>query len=355
MVFALVYLLLRRVVRSIGGSSNEQTNSEVELVVLRHQLMVLRRQVGRPRLRRRDRLFMAAISRALPRARWSSFLVTPQTLLRWHRELVRRKWTYRRRCVGGRPPIADEVRELILRMGRENPRWGCLRIRGELVKLGIRISASKIRTLLRANGLGPAPRRNGPTWSEFLRSQARGILALDFFTVETLTLRTLYVLFAIHLGSRRVHILGVTKNPDSAWVTQQARNLAVGEWLRGIRFVIRDRDAKFSGPFDDVFRSEEVRIIKTPIRAPRANAFAERWVRTVRAECLDWILVLGRRHLERVLRTYAAHYNRRRPHRGLELKTPDPRPDPAPWPAEGVVLRRRDVLGGLIHEYDLAA
>ena len=186
-------------------------------------------------------------------------------------------------------------------MGRENPRWGCLRIRGELTKLGIRVSASKIRTLLRANGLGPAPRRNGPTWSEFLRSQARGILALDFLTVETLMLRTLYVLFAIHLGSRRVHILGVAKNPDSAWVTQQARNLAVGELLRGIRFVIRDRDAKFSGPFDEVFRSEEVRIIKTPIRAPRSNAFAERWVRTVRAECLDWILLLGRRHLERVL------------------------------------------------------
>jgi putative transposase len=152
-------------------------------------------------------------------------------------------------------------------------------------------------------------------------ARSRMILAFDFFTVETLMLRTLYALFAIELASRRVHVLGVTRNPDSAWVTQQARNLAVGERLGGVRFLIRDRDAKFSGPFDELFRSEGVRIIESPIRAPRANAFAERWVRTVRIECLDWMLVLGRRHLEQVLRTYAAHYNQARPHRGLELRT----------------------------------
>lgn len=281
--------------------------------------------------------------------------MSPQTLLRWHRELVRRKWTFGRRSVGGRPPISDEVRELILRMGRENPRWGFIRIRGELAKLGIRVSATKIRMLLRANRLGAAPRRSGPTWSEFLRSQAKGILALDFFTAETFWLRTLYVLFAIELRSRRVHILGVARNPDSAWVTQQARNLAVGERLRSVRFLIRDRDSKFSDPFDEVFRSEGIRIIQTPIRAPRANAFAERWVRTVRAECLDWMLVLGRRHLDRVLRAYTAHYNEARPHRGLDLKTPEPRPDPLPHPADGARVRRHDVLGGLIHEYELVA
>ncbi len=179
---------------------------------------------------------------------------------------------------------------------------------------------------------------------------------MDFFTVETITLRTMYVLFAIHLGSRRVHVLGVTRNPDSAWVTQQARNLAVGERLRGIRFVIRDHDSKFPGPFDEVLRSEGVSIVKTPIRAPRANAYAERWVRTVRTECLDWMLVLGRRHLGRVLRAYAAHYNRARPHRGLELKTPQPRPpDPGRWPAGGVRVRTHAVLGGLIREYEVAA
>jgi len=348
-------VLLRRVVQLVAGSSNN-LNGDVELVVLRHQLMVLRRQVGRLHLRRRDRLFMVALSRAFPRARWSSsFLVTPQTLLRWHRELVRRKWTYKRISVGGRPPITDEVRELILRMGRENPRWGCLRIRGELAKLGVRASATKIRTLLRANRLGPAPRGGGATWNEFMRAQAQGILAFDFFTVETLMLRTLYVLFAIQVGSRRVHILGATRNPDSAWVTQQARNLAVGERLEGIRFLIRDRDAKYSGPFDEVFRTEGVSIVRTPMRAPRANAFAERWVRTVRTECLDWMLVLGRRHLERVLRTYAAHYNEARPHRGLYLKTPESRPDSLPRSESDRRVRRRDLLGGLIHEYELAA
>jgi putative transposase len=198
-LFAFAYLLPRRVVQLVAGSSNH-LNSDVEVVVLRHQLKILKCQVGRPRLRRRDRVFMAA-SRALPRARWwSSFVVTPHTFLRWHRELVRRRWTYKRISVGGRPPICDEVRELILRMGRDNPRWGCLRIRGELAKLGVRVSATKIRTLLRASGLGPAPRRGGPTWTEFLRAQAHGILAFDFFTVETLMLRTLYVLFAIRVG-----------------------------------------------------------------------------------------------------------------------------------------------------------
>ena len=180
-------------------------------------------------------------------------------------------------------------------------------------------------------------------------------MALDFFTVETARLRTLYVLFAIQVESRRAHVFGVTRNPDSAWVTQQARNLAVGERLQGIRFVIRDRDSKFSGPFDEVFRSEGASIVKTPIRAPRANAFAERWVRTVREECLDHILVFGRRHLERILRIYTAHYNGHRPRRGLELKRPVRRPDPTPWPAEGARVRRRDALCGLVHEYELAA
>jgi putative transposase len=162
-LFALVHLLLRRVVLFVAGPSNDQMTTEVEVVVLRHQLNVLKRQAGRPRLRRRDRLFMAALSRVLPRARWSSFLVSPQKLLRWHRELVRRKWTFRRRSRGGRPPISEDVRDLILQMGRENPRWGCIRIRGELAKLGIGVSATKIRTVLRANGLGSAPRRDGPS------------------------------------------------------------------------------------------------------------------------------------------------------------------------------------------------
>jgi putative transposase len=174
---------------------------------------------------------MAAISRVLPRARWSSFVVSPRTLLRWHRELVRRRWTFKP-TPGGRPPIPDEVRALIVRMGRDNPRWGCIRIRGELAKLGMRVSATKIRTLLRRAGLGPAPRGGGPTWSAFLRSQAQGILAFDFFTVETLLLQTPYVLFAIEVSSRRVHILGITRNPTPHG---SASRPATWQWGNGFR------------------------------------------------------------------------------------------------------------------------
>jgi transposase InsO family protein len=231
-----------------------------------------------------------------------------------------------------------------------------MRIRGELLKLGVRVSATTIATLLRRRGLGPAPRR-GPTWSEFLRSQAPGILACDFLTVETIRLKTLYVLVWIELGTRRVHLGGATPNPDSAWVTQQARNLAMAlkEEGRSPRFLIHDRDTKFTGPFDEVFRSEGMRVILTPIRAPNANAFCERWVGTLRAECLDWTLILGRRHLERVLRTYIAHYNEARPHRGLVLQTPIGTPSPVVRDPRAADVRRRDVLGGLLHEYSVAA
>jgi len=355
MLFAVFYLLLRRLVGLAGGSA-EDRHSEIEVLVLRDQLAVLRRRVGRPRLRRGDRLFMAALSRVLPRPRWSSFLVSPQTLLRWHRELVRRKWTYPHRATGGRPPIAEDVRDLILRIGKENPRWGCVRIRGELAKLGIRVSASAIRTLLRRHGLGPAPRGGGPTWAEFLRSQARGILATDFFTVESIWLRTLYVSFVIELRTRRVHLAGVTAHPDSGWVTQTARNLSWDLPGRGrFRYLIRDRDSKYTRRFDAVFAADGIEAILTPVRAPRANAFAERWVRTVRRECLDWTLVLGRRHLERALREYVDHYNAKRPHRGIELRAPESLPNP-PAPVPNIRrVRRRDVLDGLIHEYELVA
>jgi putative transposase len=313
---------------------------------------VLRRTVERPPLRRRDRVLLAAASTLLARERWSVFLVTPQTLLRWHRELVRKKWSYRRRSAG-RPRLDPEVGELVLRLARENARWGCLRIQGELRKLGIRVGATTIRSVLRRSGLGPAPRRAGPSWSEFLYAQAQGMLACDFFTVETAWLRTLYVLFFVEVDSRRVHLAGVTANPDRAWVSQQARNLAVENTLEKVRFLLHDRDAKFSGPFDEVIRSERVRVIKTPVRAPKANAVAERWVRSVRNECLDHILIVGRRHLEQVLRAYVAHFNAERPHRSLELVPPAGAPRSRGSPS--AEIRRRDVLGGLIHEYYAAA
>ncbi len=227
---------------------------------------------------------------------------------------------------------------------------------GELAKLGIRVSATAIRTLLRRSGLGPAPRRSGPTWREFLAAQAEGILATDFFTVESIWLRTLYVCFVIELHTRRVRLAAATRNPDPAWVTQQARNLSVDLADGGsFRFLIRDRDARYASSFDAVFASEGIEVLLTPVQAPRANAFAERWIRTVRAECLDWTLVLGRRHLDRILRTYVAHYNTQRPHRGLDLRTPDPRSYPAGEPLGCLRVQKRDVLNKLIHEYELAA
>jgi putative transposase len=350
-LFFLVHVAVRRVLRVCSGSSSVAA-LEVENALLRHQLAVLRRTVKRPRLRRRDRLVLAAASTLLPRERWSVFLVSPQTLLRWHRELVRKKWSYRRRSAG-RPPLDHHVRELVVRLARENHSWGCVRIQGELRKLGIWVGATTIRTILRRSGFGPAPRRGGPSWSEFLRAQAHGMVACDFFTVETAWLRTLYVLFFVELGWRRVRLAGVTANPDSAWMTQQARNLAIEERLENMRFLVHDRDGKFSGPFDEVIRSEGVRVTKTPVRAPRANAVAERWVRTVRNECLDHLLVFGRRHLEQVLRGYVAHFNTDRPHRSLELVPPAGSPRSRGSPSADI--QRRDVLGGLIHEYYAAA
>jgi hypothetical protein len=222
--------------------------------------------------------------------------------------------------------MSSHVRELILRLARENPRWGCVRIQGELRGLGIRVGATTIRSLLKRNNLGPAPRRHGPSWSQFLRAQAQGVLACDFFSVETAFLQTLYVLFFIEVGTRRVCVMTSTRNPEATFVTQQARNLYMAEEPpTGARFLIRDRDSKFTRSFDAVFGSEGASVILTPVRAPKANAFAERWVRTVRAEILDWTLVLSRRHLDRVLCRYASHYNSHRPHRGIGLAPPDAR------------------------------
>jgi putative transposase len=351
---SLLYVVLRRLLRVLAPSNRLDEATEVEILVLRHQVAVLRRQVKRPVYRMRDRALLAAASRMLPRERWSAFLVRPETLLRWHKGLVARKWTRPNRRPG-RPALDPQVKRLILRMARENPRWGYMRIKGELQGLGIRVSATAIAMLLRSHGVGPAPRR-GPTWHEFLKAQASGIIACDFFTVETAFLRTLYVLFFIEIGSRRVRLGVSTSKPDSVFVTQQARNLAMSlsDEQASITFLIRDRDAKFSRSFDDVFASEGIRVICTPIRAPNANAFAERWVETVRVDCLDWMLIFGPRHLDRVLRTYVQHYNQKRPHRGLQLLAPE---SAAPVAEVGVVphLQRRDLLGGLIHEYESAA
>jgi putative transposase len=318
---------------------------------------VLRRQTPRPKLEPADRALLAAISRILPRTRWSCFLVKPETLLRWHRRLVTGTWTYPHRG-RGRPPLDPQVQQLIVRLAAENPRWGYLRIKGELLHLGVQVSATAIRETLRRHGLDPAPRRTRTTWRAFLRQQAAGILACDFFTVDTVWLKRLYVLFFIEVDTRRVHLAGVTANPNGTWVTQQARNLllVLGEQGRRVQFVLRDRDAKFCRAFDHLFRAEDTEVVLTPVQAPNANAFAERWIATVRAECLDWLLIAGRRHLEQVLRIYVEHYNVHRPHRALGLGAPATPTDPdAAGEACRDGIQRRDLLGGLLHEYHRAA
>ena len=295
--------------------------------------------------------------------------MTPDTLLTWHRWLVARRWTYPHRKPG-RPPVDEDTTALVVRLARENPRWGYRRIHGELIKLGIRLAASTIARILRDHGLGPAPRRRGPTWQAFLRAQASWIVATDFFTVDTLTLTRLYVLFFIELGRRRVWITGATAHPHAAWVTQQARNVAgdiVGEEI-DVKFLLRDRDTKYVASFDEVFRSEGAQILRSPYRTPNANAYAERFVRTVRAECLDHLLIVNVHHLERVLRIHVNHYNLQRPHQGISQEIPAARPLPVVVPSEPRLdvsqlshrphrqgVRRHDRLGGIIHEYELVA
>jgi putative transposase len=356
-VWSFVYLALRRILELVMLCCQQAEAKEIEILILRHELAVLRRQHPQPHLQPKDRALLAALSRRLPRARWSVFLVKPETLLAWHRRLVRRRWTYPSTSKG-RPPVSDEVQQLIVRLACENPRWGYQRIRGELLRLGCQLSASSIRRVLRAHGIDPAPRRAPTTWRSFLRRQAAGILACDFFTVDTVWLQRLYVLFVIELRSRRVHLAGVTAHPTGPWVAQQARNLLLdlGDRAAAFNFLIRDRDAKFSRAFDDVWRSTGAEIIRTPVQAPNANAVAERWIGTVRRECLDHLLIVGRQHLVGVLRGYVEHYNQRRPHRSLGLGTPMPSVagDAASAPALRQ-LRRRDVLGGLIREYEWAA
>jgi putative transposase len=277
-------------------------------------------------------------------------LVSPRTLLRWHAQLVARRWTYPSRRPG-RPPTAPPIRALVLRMARENPTRGYRRIQGELVGLGHAVAASTVWTILKSAGLDPAPRRSGPTWRQFLSAQAHAILAVDFAHVDTVFLRRLYILVVIEHGRRRVHLAGITAHPTEAWVTQQARNLLMelGERADRFRFLIRDRDSKFTAAFDAVFTGADIRIIRTPIRAPRANAIAERFIGALRQECLDHLLITGPRHLDVVLHEYFQHFNTHRPHRSLDQRPPAG----GTSPRSGAVIRvlRRDRLGGLVHEY----
>ena len=326
--------------------------------MLRHEVAVLRRQVNRPALQPADRAVLSGLWRLLPRLRQGRFFVQSDTLQRWHRDLVAKHWTYPHGRPG-RPAIPAGTTALILRLAKENPSWGYRRIQGELATIGIAIESSSVWAILKRHDVEPSPRRSGPTWAEFLAAQAQGLLACDFFSVDTVLLRRLYVLFFTHHDSRRIQIAGVTAEPATDWVTQQARNIPMelADQEAAVKFLIWDRDTKFAKSFDVVFAAEGIRVIKTPVRAPRANAIAERFVGTIRRECLDRTLILGRRHLEAVLDEYAEHYNLHRPHRSLSQRAPfsgDTTSAPI-CEADSGHLQRTDVLGGLIHEYRMVA
>jgi transposase len=351
----LIYQMFAKLLSWMMLHARSDTTNEIEILVLRHQLAILQRRTPRLQIRWSDRAVIAALARLLPARRRHGLLVTPATILRWHRHLVRQRWTSQP-VRGGRPAIPAGVRALIVRLAIENPSWGYRRVHGELAGLGYQIGASTVWTILNAAGIDPAPRRAGPTWAQFLHAQAHAIVACDLFHLDTISLHRLYAFFVIEHATRRVHILGVTAHPTGAWLTQQARNLLMDlddAHLR-FRFLIRGRDSKFNAAFDAVFAAIHIQIIKTPVRAPRANAIAERFVGTIRRELLDRLLIINQRHAAAVLREFQRHYNDHRPHRSLGQAAPA-RPLPHRAPTDIRKIKRHDRLGGLLHEYQQAA
>jgi transposase InsO family protein len=358
-LLSVVYPLVRGMFGLLMMLVRSDLSKNAELLVLRHENQVLRRQLaGRLRWDHADRVWLAALSRLVSRCRWSEvFPVTPATILRWHRDLVARKWDYASRRRPGRPSTSTSVKTLIIRMARENPAWGHRRIQGELARLGHAIAASTVWEVLHAAGIGPAPRRAGPTWQEFLASQAHAIIACDFLAVETVLLKRLHVLVFIEHGTRRLHLAGVTARPTGEWVAQQARNLAMDldGRLGTLRFLIHDRDPVFTTAFREVFKAEGVRIITTLPRTPGMNATCERVIGTLRREVLDRTLVLNERHLALVLREYVNHYNGHRPHQSRQQRPPDIETQPTYGVADLRSARRKPAVAGLINEYHYAA
>jgi putative transposase len=357
-VYVLVGRLLSLAVLVFRGDGAK----DAELLALRHENAVLRRHVGRVRYEPTDRVWLAALARLIPRTRWTEvFPVTPATLLAWNRKLAAKKYDTSRQRAPGRPPTVRSIARLVVRLAKENPLWGYRRIQGEMTKLGVTVAQSTVWEILRAAGIDPAPRRSGPAWRQFLRAQAAGILAVDFFHVDTVLLKRLYVLVFIEHGTRRMHLGGVTASPAGEWTVQHVPEplaLTLGEGLGDIRFLIRDRGSNFTASFDAVFQAAGTRILRTAVQAPRMNAICERLVGTLRRELLDRVLIFDEQHLHAVLAEYQAHYNAARPHQGIAQHVPD---DERDGPRATVTdidtqqIRRKSILNGLINEYTHAA
>jgi putative transposase len=360
MLLSIMYRLVRWLLGLAMVLVRRDLGKDAELLVLRHENAVLRRQIARVRYTPADRVWLAALSRLLPRRRWAEvFPVTPATILAWHRRLVSRKWDYTARRRPGRPPTTAAIKKLVIRMAIENPTWGHRRVQGELVRLGHRIAASTVWQILHDAGIDPAPRRSGSSWRQFLITQAKAVLAVDFVHVDTVVLRRIYALIAVEHGSRRAHLVGVSAHPTGEWTAQAARNLMMdlGDRVTSIKFLLRDRDSRFTRAFDAVFAADNIRILTSPPRAPRANAICERMIGTLRRELLDRILIVNERHLRRIISIYLHHFNTARPHRTLGQLAPAQAETHSPRVINlaNHKVRRRPILDGLTSEYQPAA
>nr|WTB09175.1 integrase core domain-containing protein [Streptomyces antimycoticus] len=359
MVIRLIYLLTCQTFRWLALLARSSATKDAEILMLRHQLAIVQRNRPRPRFFWSDRAVMAALLRIFSNQRRSQLpvLVTPRTVLRWHARLIAWKWTHPSRRPG-RPPTPEALRQLVLRLARENPGWGYRRIHGELLGLGRKVGASTVWEILKKAGIEPSPQRADRSWAVFLRAQASAIVATDLFHIDTVFLRRWFVLFFIDQGTRSVHIAGITRHPTGPWITQQARNylMDLGDHAESIKFLIRDRGTYFTDSFDAVFQEIGVRVIPTLPQVPRMNAIAERWIGSCRREATDRVLITGQRHLRLVVSEYADHYIRHRPHRSLGQHPPDQLIAAEPRSAsDRTMVSRLDRLGGLIHEYKQAA
>ncbi|KUL22208.1 integrase core domain-containing protein [Streptomyces regalis] len=365
MLLRLTYLAVTNAFALLRLLPMSDHGKDAESLALRHQIGVLERQLDGRRVRFTpgDRAFLAALLRRLPTEvlRGVRLLVRPDTVMRRHRDLLARRHTARSRPKrGGRPRTVRSIRAIIPRLASKNPGWGYRRIHGELLVLGVQVAASTVWQILKEAGIDPVPERGSSTWTDFLRSQADALPACDFFEAVTLSGARLYVFAVLEHGGRRIRVLGATAHPTASWVAQAAKNLVMDLEDAGCRarFMIRDRDGKSPALFDTVLEDAWIEVVLSGIRIPRMNELMERWVQTCRRELLDRTLVWNQRHLLHALREFEQHYNSHRSHQGIAdarplhpLRPPITDPDAI----SHLDIRRRDRLGGTLHEYQHAA